>query len=286
MTALPSPIVAAYCQGFFGSDGAAYVQSVKRSGFNTVVLALGHVHYQDSTPDPYYADIYYNNTEIVSNGGYVGPANWIGLIEQLKQGPDAVERVLFSIGGWDVGDFANIQRLIADFGTGPDSPLYRNFLALKQLFPVIDAIDLDNEEGLDHDSMVAFCRMLGAIGFQVTFCPYDEQSGWIQCLAELNRTDPGLVVGFNLQCYSGGGSNDPGQWIDALRAALGEDFPASFVIPGLSTDDGPAQVHDQFADWAADGIGGGFLWTFESAGAQAPDYAQAIADGVGARLPA
>lgn len=282
MNLLPSPIVAAYCQGFFGADGQAYVERVKRSGFNTVVLALGHVHYRDSKPDTYYGDVYYNNTEIVANGSYVGPAGWAGLIEQLKQGPDAVERVLFSIGGWGVGDFANIERLIAEFGTGPQSPLYRNFLALKQLFPAIDAIDLDNEEGLDQASMVAFCRMLGAIGFQVTFCPYNDQAGWIDCLAELESSDPGLVVGFNLQCYAGGGGNDPADWIRALRARLGTGFPASFVIPGVDTGGGPAQVRAQFAGWAGDGIGGGFLWTFEGAGPQPRDYARAIAAGLGA----
>lgn len=280
MTALPSPILAAYCQGFFGADGPAYVQSVKRSGFNTVVLALGHVHYQDDTPDRFFGDLYYNDTEIVADARYVGPPNWLGLIEQLKQGPDAVERVLFSIGGWDVGDFGNIARLIREFGTGPDSPLYRNFLALKRLFPVVDGIDLDNEEAFDHSSMVAFCRMLGAIGFQVTFCPYSDKRVWIDCLAELRTSDPGLVVGFNLQCYAGGAHNDPGDWIDALRARFGQDFPAGFVIPGVSTDDDAAQVQARFAGWAPEGVGGGFLWTFEGAGESAPEYAQAIADGL------
>ena len=99
--------------------------------------------------------------------------------------------------------------------------------------------------------------------------------------ARIFLTDPGLVIAFNLQCYSGGAGNDPEDWIQALQQTLGSDFPARFVIPGLATDSTPNQVQQQYAQWASDGIGGGFLWTYESAGTQAPDYASAIATGLG-----
>lgn len=285
MSKANTSIVAAYCEGLFSqSGGQAYVAGLKASGFNTAILALSHPHYQDRSPpapDKYKGDLYYNDLEIVSNGQYVGPPEWVPLVNSLTEG-SGIERVWLSIGGGGVGDYGNIRKLIAEFGSGENNPLYQNLVALKRTFPVIEAVDLDNEEMQDQNLIVAFSRMLGKAGFKVTFCPYYNPGFWVGCLAELEATDPGLVVGFNLQCYSGGAGNEPSDWIAALREGIGPTFPASFVVPGLATDSTPGQVQSQFALWAGEGIGGGFLWTYESAGTQAPAYASAIADGIGA----
>ncbi|ALN62196.1 S1D (Lysyl endopeptidase) subfamily C-terminal domain protein [Lysobacter antibioticus] len=285
MSNASTSIVAAYCEGLFSkSGGQTYVNGLKASGFNTAILALAHPHYQDKSPpapDKCKGDLYYNDLEIVSNGQYVGPPEWVPLVNSLTQGTTGIERVWLSIGGGGVGDYGNIQKLIAEFGSGEKNPLFQNLVALKKTFPAIEAVDLDDEEMQDQKLIVAFSRMLGKAGFKVTFCPYYNPEFWVGCLAELQKTDPGLVIAFNLQCYSGGAGNDPEEWIQALQQTLGSGFPASFVIPGVSTDSTPNQVQQQYAQWASDGIGGGFLWTYESAGTQAPDYASAIATGVG-----
>ncbi|MBX9401074.1 hypothetical protein K4L06_07090 [Lysobacter sp. BMK333-48F3] len=285
MPTITAPIVAAYCEGLFSKTGGkSYIEGLKNSKFNTAILALAHPHYQDKSPpapDAFKGDLYYNDTEIFANGKYVGPAEWIPLVNSLTLGETGIERVWLSIGGGGVGDYGNIQKLIAEYGTGEKNPLYQNLVALKNTFPAIEAIDLDDEEMQDTKLIVEFSRMLGKIGFHVTFCPYYNPDFWVGCLAELEKSDPGLVIAFNLQCYSGGAGNDPDDWIQALRQKLGAGFPASFVIPGVSTDSTPNQVQQQYAQWASDGIGGGFLWTYESAGTQAPDYAAAIATGLG-----
>lgn len=264
---------AAYCQGFFTNHGgAAYVEQLKKSGFNTVILALGHPHEQ--------ADLYYNDTLIIQNGSYVGPAGWPELVASLLRAPTMVNRVLFSIGGAGVGDFANIANLIKKYGTGPETALYRNFQALKTIFPVVDAIDLDDEELLQAPVIVQFSLMLGRIGLKTTFCPYTQQSFWIDCLKQIERESPGQVVGFNLQCYSGGGGNEPAQWIAAIRNVMGEGFPAAFVTPGLSSSQTPDEIREQFEAWRASGIDSGFLWTYEGARNEASAYARAIRDGL------
>lgn len=265
---------AAYCQGFFADQGgAAYVEQLKKSGFNTVILALAHPHPQ--------ADIYYGDTLIIHKAAYVGPAGWPELVASLLKGPTTVNRVLLSIGGAGVGDFGNIASLIKQHGTGPETDLYRNFQALKTLFPAVTCVDLDDEEALDASVIVQFSLMLGRIGLKTTFCPYYDSSFWVDCLQQIEQAAPGQVVGFNLQCYSGGGGNEPAHWIAAIRQVMGDSFPAAFVTPGLSTAQTPDAIREQFEAWRSSGINSGFLWTYEGAESQAPAYAQAIKEGLG-----
>lgn len=269
---------AAYCQGLFADQGgAAYVEQLKKSGFNTVILALGHPHPQ--------ADIYYNRTLIIHKATYVGPPGWPELVASLLKAPTTVNRVLFSIGGADVGDFGNIASLIKQHGTGPETDLYRNFHALKTLFPAVTCVDLDDEEPLDASVIVQFSLMLARIGLKTTFCPYYNPSFWIYCLQQIEKVAPGQVTGFNLQCYSGGGGNKPAQWIAAIRQVMGDTFPADFVTPGLSVSQTPDDIREQFETWRSTGINSGFLWTYEGAGREAPAYAQAIRAGLGQALP-
>jgi hypothetical protein len=121
-----------------------------------------------------------------------------------------------------------------DAGLEPEGIPRRNFAALKTVMPWIDAIDFDDEELYEVETTVPFASMLYEVGFTVTFCPYSQESFWIECLAQLEAKQPGLVSGFNLQCYAGGASNEPDPWIEAVEAKMGSGFDAkSFVRPGL-----------------------------------------------------
>jgi hypothetical protein len=94
-------------------------------------------------------------------------------------------------------------------------------------------------------------------------------------LKSLDGTNPGLVTGFNLQCYAGGAYNIgrvKKDWIDPLQAAMGKDFDApGFVDPGLWCKHGdgctqgmdPKQIKSQFTKWKKDKITGGFIWLYD-----------------------
>jgi hypothetical protein len=292
---MSSITTAIYGGGPFYSGGAEVIDDLKASGFTTVVCWALHVKAD--------GDLVFNDPTVVSGGAYVGDPDWPARLAALKQGATSVNRLLFSIGGWEVGDFPNIQSLIESQGTGPDSILYRNFAALRQAIPSIDGIDLDDETLYDQATTVDFSRMLHALGYEVTFCPYRNQDFWISCLAALEAETPGLVTAFNLQCYAGGGTNTPQPWIDAIAARMGPRFPAGpFVVPGLwcrhgsdcGEGDCPADVAASFNSWGGSGIQGGFIWLYDdlekcaasgSCGTGTPmtsaAYAAAIGQGLG-----
>jgi hypothetical protein len=276
---MSSITTAIYGGGPFYSGGTSVINDIKGSGFTTVVAWALHVN-----PS---GDLIFNDPTIVSDGAYIGDAGWPELLASLKQGETSVNRLLFSIGGWEVGDFPNIQSLIQSQGTGSDSILYKNFQALKNAIPTIDGIDLDDETLYDQNTTVAFSQMLNTLGYEVTFCPYGNTGFWVDCLYALNSQTPDLVTGFNLQCYAGGGNNTPQPWIDAIAQKMGSDFPAaSFVSPGLwcrhgascAEDNCPSDITSQFAGWKSSGIQGGFIWLYDDI--QKCEGSQACGSGV------
>lgn len=258
---------AVYCWEDLYSGGQPVIDNIKASGFSTVLAWSVHVSATN-------ADLTLNDTLIVTDGTYVGDSSWPGLLAQLKTGTTSVNRLLFSVGsGGGPTDFTNIQTLITRFGTGSDSPLYKNFAKLLEVIPSIDGIDFDDEDLYDQDTIVQFALMLKAIGYQqITFCPYTDMSFWAGCLKELQAEAPGLVTAYNLQCYAGGGGNVYAlpQWIDSIAPVLGPGA-AHFILPGLWSRNGtgcasgecPDQMQTQYAGWKSLGIGGGFIWRYD-----------------------
>ncbi|HEX8083477.1 MAG TPA: hypothetical protein VF529_04250 [Solirubrobacteraceae bacterium] len=272
-------------------NGGEAIDAVRASGFSTVVIWTIHVW-----PD---GSFHFTDPPIVQDGEWVGDTTWPGLYSRIKQAPSSVDRLLFCVGSADAGDFGNIGELIKLHGTGSDTELYRNFAALRQAIPEIDGIDFDDEEGVDPATIVPLAQMLHEIGYEVTFCPYAEQDTWIECLKTLNDTTPGAVTGFNLQCYAGGGGNDPRQWAEAVSAAIPGFDSTAFVSPGeWSSPSGtcddvlcPSQVESSFADWKSPEITSGWIWRFDYVeqcagsgacpeGAAPADYVKAITTGL------
>lgn len=260
-----SPITAGiYGGGPLYSGGQEVIDDLRASGMTTVVAWSVHV----STS----GDLIFNDPKIVSGGEYVGDESWPDLLASLKEPPSSVTRLIFSVGAGGVEDFHHIQSLIEKEGTGPGSTLYENFKALKDKIPVIDAIDFDDEDLMDADTTVKFALMLGDLGYQVTFCPYYDCDYWAGCLKQVDAASPGLVTAFNLQCYSGGAGNDPGDWIEAVQQAMGPDFDAKgLVLPGLwcSNGDGcedgqcPDSIKSTLQGWKPSGIQGGWIWLLD-----------------------
>lgn len=296
-----------YGSGLFGADDPTtnqrQLQAVQDSGFTTVILWTLHVQSN--------GDVYYNDTLIVQDGQFSEGCDYLPeLVTKLKSG-GTVDKVLFCIGSADVSDFENIQNLMGTrFGL---KVLHDNFKALVNTLP-IDGFDFDLEEYPFEsytDTVVQLTLMLHRnYGMTVTYCPYMDESFWLNCLAQVyaQNGNQQIVGWFNLQCDAGGVGNDPGYWAGQIKnysSPLGIDNPAAFVIPGYwcanssgggNCDGGdcPASMQEIFAGLAkADpGINGGFVWNSgdifacessgQCQGAMTPQaYAQAIIKGLG-----
>lgn len=202
---------------------------------------------------------------IVSNGAYVGNQTYPDFASNLASLKAAgVKRITFSIGSSNVGDFQDIKALVNSTGTGggtgTTSTLYKNFQALKNAIPSIDAIDLDDENGYDAASTVKFSVMLGKLGYHVMPDAYTNASYWTSVTQQVNQQRPGTVDGVHLQVYSGGSGNNP---------CSGWNFGGVPVYPGIAdtTVGGGVSVpaaQSTVANWAGScGITGAFLWLYD-----------------------
>ena len=260
----PRPVTAAiYGGGPLYAGGTAVMDDLRGSGFTAVVAWTLHLSAA--------GELNFNDQRIVTGGRYVGDPAWPARLAGLKRG-GSVNRLTFSVGSAGVGDFHQLQALIQSGGIGPGSPLRRSFLALKQAIPAIDGFDLDDEDLLDPATTRAFSAMLGELGFGVSFCPYDQMDFWVDCLHDLEASAPGLVTGFNLQCYAGGAWNEPQAWISRIAKRMGDGFDAAGLVqPGLwsrhgdgcQDGDTPGQAAARFAAWRPQGIRGGFIWLYD-----------------------
>ena len=247
------------------------MNTLRASGYTTVNLWTLHV-YADSG-----GSLIYNDQLVVANGVYVGNAAWPAQLATLKTAPTSVKRIEWSVGSWGANDFLAIKNLMDTHGTGPDSLLYRNFLALKNATGA-DAIQFDDETQYDVDTSVRFGRMLSAIGYKVALCPYTNPGFW---QSVYNQLGTGIVDAVYLQCYAGGAGNNPATW--------NVYFPGTKVIPGMwcRHDGGTAgssasDVLAQMTGWRTSaGITGGFMWLYDdmlsfSSGDTPAAYAMAI----------
>lgn len=262
--------------GIFG--GGPYYKSpsvsipeIKSSGFTEAIVwsvevsSVGDLNFNGEFP-------------LTSGGVYVGDQtypNFAADLATLKQG--SVQRVTFSIGSSNYGDWENITDLVEAQGTGPGSILYQDFQALKAAIPALDAIDFDDENSFNLPTTVEFGVMLGNLGYHALPDAYDNSSYWMSVVSETNSELPGTIDGVHLQVYAGGATNDPcsSEW----------NFGSVPVFPGL-WDQGntPGRVASRMKAWHSEcGIIGGFMWLyddFEGTG-EAAKFAKSIDDAVG-----
>lgn len=198
---------------------AKNMSAIQKAGWTTVIVSLFHI---DA-----FGNLGINDTMITNNGTYIGNPDWPGQLQQLLKGSGTTITTLeASIGGWGVQDFENVKTIYQKNNKSFEGTLLqKTFGTFFTKFPTIRLIDMDMENTYDQDSFVAFCRMLIKIGFGITFCPFEQQRFWTNSLAALNKSNPGAVKWWNLQCYAGGGSNTPKDWADAISKA----------IPGFNT---------------------------------------------------
>lgn len=251
------------------------IEDIINSKYSTYVFWTLHI---TST-----GDITHNGGPLITAGTYVGASSWVTQLVKLK---NAGVRVLFSIGSWpypgpsvqpytpwifyQINHFLPTKQVTVegdtfDVYTIPSSTdgnvLYDNFNVLREAFRytdsdgktqyALDGVNFDNEDYYSSSLMATFSRMLYTIGYeQVTFCPYNNMSVWIEALdyiANGNSTPikgktptyasgntpsswttkgldtyrnglDGFVTELQLQCYDGGLGNFPKEWIDAIEA--------------------------------------------------------------------
>jgi hypothetical protein len=228
-----------------------------------------------------YGDIMYNTADplMITEGKYVGPSGWPGQIAQLKGGSSQVTQLYATLGGdgSSVIDFQTIKTIYNNnHQSFSGTDLEKNFRVFRKTFPAVDGIDMDCEETYDVPSFVAFCKMLIGFGFGITFCPYIMMDFWTGALVQIEKDHPRAVKWWNLQCYDGGGNNDPQTWANAIKNA----FPgrqtngyivagdwARFYDPNSNSwgGDCPPSLQAKFSGFSSEPcIGGGFVWSLDA----------------------
>lgn len=220
---------------------------------------------------------------IVRDGAYVGGdlhPNFPGDLNQLRAG--GRRRITLGIGAAGSPAFSNIRDLIQKEGSGTNSILWRNFIALRKTLTAVEAIDLNDEVTYDETSMTRFSVMLSDIGFKVSLCPYRNLSVWQNVARAVNSQRPGAIQAVNLQCYGGGRGNIPGRW----------SFPGIPVYPGIwaqGTDSGGRAVGEEttdsatqrYADWKKSApTSGGFVWLYDEIQGKTGEFADAVLRGL------
>lgn len=144
------------------------INELRNSGYTYVVVWTIHI---DASGN------FNFNTEfpLVQNGTYIGRnsyPNFVDDMARLKSAPTTINRLEFCLSAWGSSTFTNVKNLIATQGTGNTSTLYKNFQALRNTFPMVDAIGFDDESAYDVSSATALAVMLGNLGFKVSLEPY------------------------------------------------------------------------------------------------------------------
>lgn len=196
-TPVPPQVSVLYVMHYLAPDAStvATLNDIKGSGFDTVIIFSIDGNSQGNFTffgNPFFTD-----------GNYVGPADWPEKIRSLKTGNTAIKRLAFCL----AGPYGVYKTYMNTHGTGPETNWYKNFAKLKELTGA-DAIDFNDENAYDINTMVNLGRMLDNIGYKVTLCPYTYPSVWRSVKSQLGD----IVDGINLQCYDGGKYNNVGTW--------------------------------------------------------------------------
>lgn len=288
---------------------AASAADLSGSGFTTMILWNLHI---DA-----YGNFRYTNSQypLIADGKLQQGYEYLPELLASILGSGTINKVMFSLGGWQSeGDYVHCAQLINQYGTGPDNPIVRNFVALQEIG--VSGIDFDLEAGAGLFTshaypyylpvVVQLTNMLANLHLTVTYCPYTSPQFWVDCLStvyaqqQIDNVQP--VSWMNLQCYSGGVANTHQDWVGYLEnnaslGPLGISNPAAFIVPGFGVPgicpQGAGGLQAKFSDPSlmAPGIAGGFVFTYggiqtnQQNGTCAPtnataDYASAIVQGI------
>lgn len=190
-------------------------------------------------------------------------------VKMIVSPPTSVERLEICIGGWTNGSYGNIKKLIEKEGTGTESILYRNFKALKEALPDVEAVNNDQEQDYDVNTAIEFHKMMFELGYKTTIAPYTRQAYWKQMVEELN-SEKDICDRIYLQMYGGGSSNQPSKWqvFGDIPMYIGFDCEVS---SNMNT------MNSTFNKWKdTPNVEGGFLWNYNNEDRNHNQWASAI----------
>ena len=243
-------VSAIYIGGHIRRERPATITRLRNSGFTTAILFNVHVD-ADGT-------LMTDGETICKDGKYVFDATqpyYISDVQKLKTAPTSICRIEICIGGWGNDSYDHIRDLINAHGTGEETTLYKNFKALKDAIPEIDAVNNDDEQCYDSPTAVKFHTMMNTLGYTTTLAPYTNKTFW-QRLAN-GLKDLGCVDRIMIQCYDGGAGNNPSQWqlLDAVPVYAGRMY---------YQDTWDVDYHiGKYQEWADNnGVTGGFVWVY------------------------
>lgn len=245
---------AIYAGGPIYNNRNISINELRNSGYTTVIVWTIHIEAN--------GDLGFNGEfPLVKNGVYVGNQqypNFPADVAMLKTVPTSVTRVEFGLSAAGSGTFAAVQNFYNSEGFGPGTTLYKNFEALKTAIPAIDAFNNDDESTYHAPSAVAFTKMLAGLGFKNAIVPYTNSNFWRTLVNQVNTSYPGNIDRTYLQCYAGGGGNNP--------CSSSWDFGIP-VYPGLwggSGQSSTSTVESRMNMWQSNcGITGGFMWIYD-----------------------
>ena len=235
-----------YVGGHIRRERPGTIEKLRNSGFTYIILFNINVE-----PD---GTLTTDGETVCKDGKYVfgnTQPNYVSDIKKLKQAPTTISRIEICIGGWGNESFSRIKELINSHGVGSSTILYKNFKALKNAIPEIDAVNNDDEHCYDVATAVKFHQMMYKLGYKTTIAPYTNRSFWENLVSQLgDRCDRVLI-----QCYDGGAGNNPSDWHLGNRA----------VHAGRMNyqEGGVDACIAQMESWKKNnGVSGGFIWLY------------------------
>ena len=235
-----------YVGGHIRRERPGTIEKLRNSGFTYIILFNINVE-----PD---GTLTTDGETVCKDGKYVfgnTQPNYVSDIKKLKQAPTTISRIEICIGGWGNESFSRIKELINSHGAGSGTILYKNFKALKNAIPEIDAVNNDDEYCYDVATAVKFHQMMYELGYKTTIAPYTNRSFWENLVSQLgDRCDRVLI-----QCYDGGAGNNPSDWHLGNRAV----HAGRMNYQGGGVDACVAQMES----WKKNnGVSGGFIWLY------------------------
>lgn len=245
-----------YVGGHIRRERPKTITTLRNSGFTYVILFNVHVD-KDGT-------LMTDGETICKDGVYVFQNTqpyYQQDVKNLKTAPTSISRIDICIGGWGNDAYTNIKNLINSEGVGPNSILYRNFKALKEAVPEIDAVNNDIEQDYDVNSAATFHIMMYDLGYRTTLAPYTNKSYWTSLCNKIRASRPDAVDRVMIQCYDGGAGNvnNVGSW--NFTGVSNRHAGLMYYSNDWSVEKNLAQ----FQKWHDDGVAtGGFVWVYNS----------------------
>ncbi len=280
-----------------GQDAMLYVQAeslwlreqtviddLRSSGFSTLVIVGLNIN---KNGDLVAGTGWFGggNVLLASNGAYVGGTNFLARkfargVAQLKTAPTTVSRLEFMI--VPGGIIREVYEEGGEAAFGEESVFYKNFAALKEAIPGIEAFNNDDESSYHLSSTAALTKMLASLGYRNSIVPYTRADYWKDLVNDVNSAYPGNIDRNYLQCYSGGSGNNPcsDRWNLGIPVHPGR----SFTDPTTT----PLVARNRMTAWknaCGSRLGGGFYWLYENAGRYSHTKTKPYADAINAVFP-